>query len=132
MLKLLQILQRRNVRINAEKSLIGVRHLKYLGYVIDGQGIHADKDRIRALMEAPRPASAQELQSLLGFAQYYAKFVPGFAQIARPLFSLLAEKDFRWTGETRTALDQLFRSLLHGEVLQSFQLGAKSGEDDQG
>lgn len=126
LLKLLQILQRRNVRINAEKSLIGVRHLKYLGYVIDGQGIHADKDRIRALMEAPRPASAQELQSLLGFAQYYAKFVPGFAQIARPLFSLLAEKDFRWTGETRTALDQLFRSLLHGEVLQSFQLGAKS------
>ena len=41
LMKLLQVLQTRNVRINMEKSLIGVRQLKYLGYVIDGQGIHA-------------------------------------------------------------------------------------------
>ena len=126
LMKLLQVLQTRNVRINVEKSLIGVRQLKYLGYVIDGQGIHVDKDRIRALKDAPRPATAQELQSLLGFAQYYARFVPGFARIARPLFNLLTEGDLRWTGPTRAALDQLFRSLLDGEVLQSFQLGARS------
>ena len=126
LLKLLQVLHKRNVRINPDKSLIGVQQLKYLGYVINGQGIHADKNRIRALMETPKPTTAQELQSLLGFAQYYAKFVPGFAQIARPLFNLLSEEEFRWTDNTQAALDQLFRALLDGEVLQSFQLGAKT------
>lgn len=126
LLKLLRVLHKCNVRINPEKSLIGVQQLSYLGYVIDGRGIHADKRRIRALSKAPRPTSAKELQSLLGFAQYYSKFVPGFARIARPLFQMVAEKEFRWTNSTRTALDQLFKALLDGEVLQSFQLGLES------
>ena len=63
--------------------------------VINGRGIHAGKEQIRVLSQAPRP-SAKELHSLLGFAQYYAKFVPGFAQIARPLFETLTAKDL-WT-----------------------------------
>ena len=126
LLKLLRVLNQRNVRINAEKSLIGVRQLNYLGYVIDGQGIHPDKKRILALKKAPRPTTPQQLQSLLGFAQYYAKFVPGFARIARPLFNMLSEKEFRWTRTTQGALDQLFAALINGEVLQSFQLGVES------
>ena len=123
LLKLLKVLHQRNIRINAEKSLISVSHLKYLGYVIDSQGIHPDKQRILALKEAPRPTTPQQLQSLLGFAQYYAKFVPGFARLARPLFDMLSEKTFQWTTATKEALDRLFAALVEGQVLQSFQLG---------
>ena len=56
-----------------------------------------------------------QLQSLLGLAGYYRKFIAGFAKIASPLFSLLSTTDtsrskktpLNWTDDTQTAFDQL-------------------------
>ena len=123
---LLRKLKERNVRINWKKSLFAVPTLKYLGYCIDGQGIQPDVDRIKALEMAPRPTSCKELQSFLGFSQYYAKFVPQFAEVARPLFEMLQMEMFEWTTQAENNYNKLLQSLLSGKVLRSFQVGVKS------
>ena len=84
LLQLLRTLLQFNVKINVKKSIFAVRHLKYLGYIVSGEGISADKERIEALSKAPMPNTADQLRSFLGFAQYYTKFVPNFAGLARP------------------------------------------------
>ncbi len=38
-----------------------------------------------------RPTGVAELQSFLGFASYYRRFVEGFAKLAAPLHRLVAE-----------------------------------------
>ena len=123
---LLHKLKERNVRINPKKSIFAVPSLNFLGYRVDGDGIRPDMERIKAIEKAPRPTSSKQLQSFLGFAQYYAKFVPGFASLARPLFDMLTMETFEWTNEAEENYNNLMTSLLSSKVLRSFQVGVKS------
>lgn len=130
LLRLLQVLQKYNVRINAQKSEFSVSSLKYLGYILDSKGISADQERIKAFAQAPRPETPKELQSLLGFAQFYSRFVPNFADIVRPLYVLLQEskstKQLHWSDSALQAYQTLVQDLMHGRVLKTFQLGLQS------
>ena len=82
-------------------------------------------DRIRALAQAPTPFTKAQLQSFLGFAQYYSKFVPAFSKLAQPLFEALAEERID-TEEVRLGYRRLLAALLDGKVLRSFQTGILS------
>jgi transposase InsO family protein len=123
LLQLLRALDRYNVKINIKKSVFQVTQLKYLGYIITGDGISADLDRIQALRRAPRPTTCEQLRSFLGFAQYYAKFMPNFSRHAQPLYDLLADEFFTWTDELDQVYDSLLSSLLDSKVLKSFRVG---------
>lgn len=122
LLQLLRALDKHNVQINMKKSQFAVTQMKYLGYVISGQGISPDISRIKALKDAPIPDSAEKLHSFLGFAQYYAKFVPNFAALAQPLYTALQEFD----NTTSIAKDYncLLNALIDGKTLQSYHFGA--------
>ena len=122
LLQLLKSLDQHNVQINMKKSQFAVTQMKYLGYVINGQGISPDISRIKTLKEAAIPDSAEKLHSFLGFAQYYAKFVPNFAALAQPLYTALQAFD----NAISLAEDyhRLLNALLDGKTLQSYQFGA--------
>ena len=70
------------------------------------------------------PNTADQLRSFLGFAQYYAKFVPNFAGLARPLHDSLADskRPWRWTNDLQRAYRNLLAALLDGKVLRSFNI----------
>ena len=122
LLDLLQTLDKFNVQINITKSEFAVSKLKYLGFIIDGHGISADAERIKALQSAPAPSTAEKLKSFLGFAQYYSKFVPRFSELAKPLYDLT--NNFIWSNAANSAYKKLLDALIHGKVLKSFQLGS--------
>ena len=123
--QLLQRLQAKNIKINAKKSVFAVKQLKYLGYLLDGTGISADKNRFETLRKAPRPETPDQLRSFLGFAQYYAKFVPNFMDLAGPLFEAIVDNHkLNWTNDLRRTYDHLLQALLDGKVLRSFQINA--------
>ena len=42
----------------------------YLGHVIDADGLHPDKERVRATTKAPNPKNVSELKSFLGLLQW--------------------------------------------------------------
>jgi len=126
LLQLLRTLQDHNVRINSKKPIFAVTQLRYLGYVLNGQGISADLDRIRAVKKAPRPSNVEQLRTFLGFAQYYAKFVPGFSHQAQPLYDLLTTDNFDWTTQHDTVYDQLLAALISSKVLKSYRSGVPS------
>lgn len=126
LLNLLRVLQEKNIQINEKKSIFRVSSLKYLGYLIDGNGIHPNLDRVKAVQKAAKPQNSKELQSFLGFVQYYSKFVRNFASMARPLFDMLSAAHFDWCPETEKAYYLLLNSIIHGEVLRCFQVGSQS------
>jgi transposase InsO family protein len=119
-LQVLRSLERHNVAINAKKSVFGVSHISYLGYRIDGDGIKPERQRIEALLDAPKPDSAAGLRSFMGFMQYYSKFIPHFSSIAEPLFSLLSEDSYQWESQHTMAYDALLAAVAGGEALCSF------------
>ena len=64
----------------------------YLGHIIDQHGLHATKEKVKAIREAPQPHSVNELKSFLGIINYYGKFMPNLSTKLAPLYGLLQKE----------------------------------------
>jgi hypothetical protein len=70
--------------------------IEYLGLIISEGEIHMDPVKVAGVMEWPTPKSKKEVQSILGFANFYRRFIEGFSHHAKPLFKLM-KKDRKWS-----------------------------------
>ncbi|GJW03126.1 hypothetical protein Tco_1561982 [Tanacetum coccineum] len=55
---------------------------RFLGHVIDSQGIHVDLQNLGIRKDWASPKSATEIRQFLGLAGYYRRFIEGFSKIA--------------------------------------------------
>ena len=56
----------------------------------------------------PVPSTAKELQTYLGLTNNYRRFIPGYAEIADPFYSLLQKgRKFEWSVDHQVAYDCL-------------------------
>lgn len=111
-------LQQANLKIKPCKCNLFPTQVHYLGHVISAEGVMADPAKVAAVREWPVPRNQTEVQSFVGLASYYRRFVKGFADIARPLHQLVEKgKRFQWTDDCQRAFDQLKASLITAPVL---------------
>ena len=83
-------LRAHNLKLKLAKCHFFAQEVRYLGHVISADGVATDPEKTRAVAEWPRPRTAKDLRSFLGFASYYRRFVPGFAAHAGPLHRAVA------------------------------------------
>ena len=69
-------------------SEFGLTELLYLGHIIGQDGVKVDMEKIRAIIEWPRPKYLTNLRGFIGIFTYYRKFVKGFSKITSPLLDL--------------------------------------------
>ena len=60
----------------------------FLGHVVLGDGIFVDPRKIEAIVGWEQPKNVSEIQSFLGLAGYYRRFVEKFSLIAALLTRL--------------------------------------------
>lgn len=53
------------------------------------EGVELDPVKVKAILEWEAPRTWWQLQSFLGFVNFYCQFIPTFAQIALPITNLL-------------------------------------------
>ena len=68
-----------------------VRHEIVLGHEICKNGIEVDKTKIEVITKLPLPKCVKDIQSFLGHADFYGRFIKNFSKIGRPLTNLLAK-----------------------------------------
>ena len=71
----------------------------YLGFEVLSEGVHASPDKVKAIVEWPRPQTVDEVRSFLGLASYYIKFICSFSQITRPLTDVTKANGWKWQEE---------------------------------
>jgi hypothetical protein len=69
--------------------------IEYLGVIISHNKVKMDPVKIAGVSEWPTPTNKKEVQSFVGFINFYRRFIPNFSQHARPLFDLTM-KDVRF------------------------------------
>ena len=96
-----------------------VPEIDYLGHRITKDGIMVDNKKIKAIVEWPRPTSVTELRSFLGLANFYRKFVAGFALRAAPLTDRLRQDQptSEWTEAQEKAFQDIKSALASAPVL---------------
>lgn len=113
-----------------EKCCFFKEEVGYLGHVISKDGVATDPRKIDVVAKWQRPTNVTELQSFLGFASYYRRFVDGFAKLAAPLHRLAAELrntktrtqvaqrlSAAWTEDCERCFEGLKRKLVEAPVL---------------
>lgn len=104
----LQKLREHKLYAQKAKHKFFVERVEYLGHIVDARGIIVDPAKVQVLQQWPMPVSARDLQSFLGLANYYRKFVPKFAQRAGPLTDLLQQqRTWEWTEQQEAAFQDL-------------------------
>jgi hypothetical protein len=64
------------------------------------------------------PTTTSEIQSFLGLAGYYRRFIKDFSKIAKPMAKLLEkDKAFEWTTECQASFEGLRKCLTSAPVL---------------
>nr|GEX10005.1 splicing factor SF3a60 homolog [Tanacetum cinerariifolium] len=85
---------------------------RFLGHVIDSQGIHVDPAKIESIKDWASPKTATEIRQFLGLAGYYRRFIEGFSKIAKSMTKLTQKKvKFDW-GDKKEAAFQLIKQKL--------------------
>lgn len=100
-----------------KKCEFGQGSVSYLGHVILGQGVAADEDKIKAILEWPIPRSLRDLRGFLGLTGYYRKYVQNYAQIAQPMTDQLKKESFGWTEKATVSFQRLKQAMTQPPVL---------------
>ncbi|GJY60871.1 putative reverse transcriptase domain-containing protein [Tanacetum coccineum] len=103
---------------NAPANQRSMLKLKFLGHVINGNGIHVDPSKIEAVKNWKAPRTPTEVRSFLGLAGYYRRFIENFSKIAKSLTILTQKcKTFDWGEEQELAFQTLKDKLCNAPVL---------------
>ena len=82
--------------------------VNFLGYIISEKGIEMDQEKIRTVLEWKEPTTVKEVQSFLGFANFYRHFIQGYSKLTRSLTDLTKKSEkFDWQAECQEAFDML-------------------------
>ena len=122
--KVLERLERSGITLNPEKCEFGQTEVKFLGHIINQEGIHADPEKTRAIKEFAEPRERKDLQRFFGMVNYLGKFSPSLADGSYALRQLLQkDADWIWGPDQIRQFVQLKEILTQPPTLTPYQLG---------
>ena len=118
----LKIIEDSGMKIRKDKCKFAVPSVEYLGFKIDGSGIHKTTSKVNAIREAKLPQNVAELKSFMGLVTFYGRFIPNLATVAHPLHNLLRNNvEWCWTAECDEAVRKIKEEITSPRFLTHFQ-----------
>jgi hypothetical protein len=75
-----------------------MEQVAFLGHVISKGGISVDPSKVQDVLSWNAPMSVGVIQSFLGLARYYRRFIEGLSKISKSMTEFLEkDKKFKWT-----------------------------------
>lgn len=106
------------------KCEFGITTCEYLGYILSPDGFRMSPEKISAVVDWPLPRKVKDIQSFLGFCNFYRRFIWNYSDITIPL-TRLTRSNVRWvwSAECQTAFDTLKRAFTEAPVLHHWVPG---------
>ena len=92
--------------LSFEKCRFGLKEVEYLGCVVRNGMITMSEQRVADLRSIATPSTIRELRQALGAIMYVQRWLPGLAEVARPLYKGLDNKPrakLKWTKDMEDA-----------------------------
>jgi hypothetical protein len=96
-----------------------------LRYLISAEGVGRSENKIDTILKWEIPESIKDIESFLGFANLYRRFIEGFSKICYSQTELTKKtsEKFGWKVNLRNqiALDTLTKHFANGPILRHFE-----------
>ena len=95
--------------------------VNFLGDIISADGVEMDQEKIKTVLEWDAPETVKDIQSFLGFANFYRRFIEGYSKLTRPLTDLTKKSEkFFWSTECDKAFQELKSRFTSAPIRRNF------------
>lgn len=116
--RVLKILQDNKLYLKLEKCFFHKQELDYLGLKISQNSIAMDPIKVKGVTSWQVPKNKRDVQTFLGFINFYRRFIKDFAKIAHPLHKLTGSQPWEWNDEHQSSFEQLKKAVTEAPVLR--------------
>jgi hypothetical protein len=116
--EVLRRLRKAKLYARPDKCTFSVDTVEYLGYILSPKGLTMDNAKVKVIQDWPEPRKVRDIQSFLGFANFYRRFIYKYSEIALPLVRL-TRKSTKWnfTQECRNSFEALKSAFTKAPIL---------------
>jgi len=120
--EVLKRLTANGLAVSPEKCVWKTQEVEFLGYIIGREGVKMSKDKVDTVLKWKTPESLAEVQSFLGFANFYRRFIKDYSRVARPLTELTKKTagKWSWNQEAEAAFKELKERFTTAPILAHF------------
>ncbi|KIK72617.1 hypothetical protein PAXRUDRAFT_21777 [Paxillus rubicundulus Ve08.2h10] len=106
--EVLRRLRKHGLYAKPEKCKFHTSSIEYLRYLLSPSGLTMSADKVKAITDWPEPRKVKDIQSFLGFTNFYRCFIFNYSDIVVPL-TCLTRKNALWnfSNECRSCSDAL-------------------------
>jgi len=106
--RVLDILQKYRLYIKAEKCIFEQPRIEYLDLILSEGHVEMDLVKVAGIQDWLTPRNVTEVQSFVGFVNFYQHFIQDFSHIAKPLHQLTKKGElWRWAKEEQRSFKEL-------------------------
>ncbi|KAJ3473163.1 hypothetical protein NLI96_g13105 [Meripilus lineatus] len=86
--EVLRRLRKHGLYARADKCEFNAETVEYLGYILSPEGLKMSSDKVHTILDWPEPRKVKDIQSFLGFCNFYRRFIEDYSKITVPLTRL--------------------------------------------
>jgi len=106
--KILSKFKKHNIKLNLQKCLFFVIEVEYCGMNVLENKIQISKEKLEKIVSIKPPNNRKELQQILGFFNYFSRFIYNYSFYVGPMYKLLNKNSkFEWNENTQRKFDDL-------------------------
>jgi hypothetical protein len=120
-LKVLEALSEVGLHLKPKKCKFHEQEVKYLGFIISTSGTKMDPAKVATIQEWPELRNVKDVQSFLGFANFYRWFVRGYSNVIAAMTHLTQKNmHFIWSNECSKSFETLKPAFTTAPILRHF------------
>ena len=78
----------KNTTLNADKVKLSCNEVTFVGDLLTDEGLKPDPDKVRAILDMPKPTDVAAVRRLIGFVNYLQRFLPNLSCVCERLRKL--------------------------------------------
>ena len=113
----MKIVERHNLCFKQSKCDFNMENIPILGVIVGKGQVKMEQEKIKVVKEWKTPMKIKDVESFLGFTNFYRHFIQNFSHIAKLLNELKGKKEWEWNEDHQQTFEELKNKITSQLVL---------------